>query len=143
MDLLCLEAYVTLSQSQMTTLTIDISFVAKMQLISIRVQHQTVWSFQVKLYAQLRNVTFQLSLVYHSFNNGSYQWNLYVLVLTAVNSRTRFLLLFVCVCVCVWCVCVCFQQQTWSSEASFLISAIAGWIDMLPVGCAGDVQMHT
>ena len=92
-------------------------FIAKMQLISVGVQHQTVWSFQVKFYAQLRNVTFQLSLVYHSFNNGSYQWNLYVIVFTAVNSHTRLLLLRVCVSVhvCVYvCVCLAAKVEFWS-----------------------------
>ena len=43
MNLLCLEAYVTLSQTEMTTLIVDNRFVGKMPLISISGQHQTAW----------------------------------------------------------------------------------------------------
>ena len=43
----CLGTVVTLSQSDMITLTTDNSFVGKMQLSSINVQQTTVWSMVI------------------------------------------------------------------------------------------------
>ena len=73
--------------------------------------------------ARLRNVTFQLSLLYqfhHSFNNGSYQRNLYVLVLTPQKSHTSFfcfvyLLLLMMTITAIRC-----MDGTWSGSTKFL-----------------------
>ena len=73
-----------------------------MQLNSISVQHQTVWSVvnpDKNSTQGLINVTFQRSLIskFHSFNSGSYQWNLFALVLLWIATQGFCCCLGVCV----------------------------------------------
>ena len=108
MDLLCLEAYVTLSQPKMTTLTVDNSFVGKMQISSISVQHQQ-WSLQINFCARLRNVTYQLSLVL------DINFILSTIAVTRGISVSLSLLLWIVTqgfCCCCVCVCVCAVSYT-------------------------------
>ena len=110
----CLEACVTLKHSEMTTVTIENSFVGKMQLRSVsgNKQQSGYWSVQVKFCALLKSATFLLFLTnqFHSLNSRSYQWILCGLVLNVANSHTMFCFCLVCVLVCVYvsvCVCEC------------------------------------
>ena len=50
------------------------------------------WPFQVIFFEVSHFTSYIYIYQFHSFNNGSYQRNLFVLVLTAVNSHMRFCL---------------------------------------------------